>query len=733
MSQKSTLLRRTALLAGCAFVATSGARVAFAQDTGNGQLEEIVVTAQKRGENIQEVPSGVTALSAQLLKDVHATQLVDIGAYVPALQIDSAGSPGQTTISIRGIAPIGRGATVSTYIDDAPVGSSSSYGGGNSFALDLLPYDVQRLEVLRGPQGTLYGASSMGGLLKYVLTEPSLDTFEARIGGDVFGMADAGKPGGGFRGTVSGPIVDGELGFTASYAREDTPGFINNFATGQADQNGFKQQSARVGFLWKPSDDLTVKFNALYQQVDAAGDANVALNPTTLQPIGGPRSDNNLTGQPFLKQIQFYSLDVNYELPWAELVAASSYTNTRTSQPTDASYTYGVAFPYFGLPAGESQYLYSLHLQKFTQEIRLQSLPNTRLEWLAGVFFTYENSKNFQSPSALTLAGAPIAGFDPLFAGQLPSTYNEYAAFGSVTYHVTDAFEVLGGMRYSENNQVFSEFGGGPLTGPISLLDQKSHEGVATYSAGLRYHITDKVMAYLRIASGYQPGGPNLAVNGIPPTFHSDTLTNYEFGVKSQFWDDRVLLDLDAFEIDWNDIQLLSNGAGFNYVLNGGSARSQGIEANASVRPINGLSLDGTLAYVDSVLTQDVPQIGGLSGDRLPSIPLFSGSFRATYSQPLNEEWMGSIGAGVRVEGSRYSDVNSAYDSRRVPAYAALDLNVSISSDRYTVQIFAKNVADEHAYLTYLPLVNQATGSITQIEATAIQPRVVGLSVDAKF
>lgn len=733
MNQKATLPRRPALLAGCAAFALSCTGTTLAQGTSAGQIEEIVVTAQKRGENIQEVPSGVSSVSAQLLKDLHATQLVDIAAYVPALQIDSAGSPGQTTISIRGIAPIGRGATVATYIDDVPVGSSSSYGGGNSFQLDLLPYDIQRLEVLRGPQGTLYGASSMGGLLKYVLTEPSLEKFEAKIGGDVFGMADAGKPGGGFRGTVSGPVIDGELGFTVSYAREDTPGFIDNFATGRTDQNGFQQQSARVGLYWKPSDDLTVKFNGLYQQVKAAGDANVALDSTTLQPIGGSRGDNNLTDQPFSKQIQYYSLDINYTLPWAELVSATGYNNTRTSQPTDASYTYGVAFPFFGLPAGESQYLYSLHLQKFTQEVRLQSLPDTRLEWLAGVFFTYENSKNFQSPSALTLTGEPIDGFNPLFVGQLPSTYNEYAAFGSVNYHVTDDLEVLGGMRYSENNQVFSEFGGGPLTGPISLLDQKSHEGVATYSSGIRYHITDKVMAYLRIASGYQPGGPNLAVKGLPPTFGSDTLTNYEVGVKSQFWDDRVLVDVDAFEIDWNDIQLLSNGAGFNYVLNGGSARSRGIEANASVRPIAGLVLDGTFAYIDSVLTQDVPEIGGVNGDRLPNVPRFSGSFRASYSQPISEEWMGNIGAGVRVEGSRYSDVNSAYDSRRIPAYAALDLNASISDERYTIQIFAKNITDEHASLTYLPLVNQATGSLTQIEATTIQPRVIGLSVDAKF
>ncbi|MBB6252140.1 TonB-dependent receptor [Nitrospirillum iridis] len=696
-------------------------------------MEEIIVTAQKRGENIQDVPAAVSAVSSQMLHDLHATQLTDIGAYVPALQIDSAGSPGQTTISMRGIAPIGRGATVATYIDDAPVGSSSTYGGGNAFALDLLPYDVQRLEVLRGPQGTLYGASSMGGLLKYVLTTPSLDTFEARVGGDVSAVSGASKPGGGFRGMLSGPIVGGVLGFTASYSQQDTPGFIDNSQTGRRDENGVKQQSARLGLVWQANDDLLVKLNALYQKVDADGDANTALDPNTLQPLGGSRTDNNLTDQPFNKEIQYYSLAVEYTMPWADLISSSSYTNTRTSQTQDASYTYGVAFPAFGIPAGTSAYDYRLHLRKYTQEIRLQSHPGVTLEWQAGLFATHEDSKNFQSPSALTMDGEPIPGLDPLFTGQLPSTYTEYAGFGTVTYHATDRLDLLAGVRYSENHQTFGEYGSGSIIDPISLLGQKSHEGVATYSVGGRYHITDKVMAYIRIASGYQPGGPNLAIAGVAPTFASDTLTNYEVGLKSQFLDNRVLFDIDAFYIDWNDIQLLSNGSGFNYILNGGSAKSQGIEANASVRPIDGLTLDATFSFVDSVLTEDVAAISGLSGDRLPNVPRWSGSLRATYSHDLADGWMGAVGAGLRLTGDRYSDVNHAYDARVIPGYGALDMNVSVSNDRYTLQIFAKNLTDRHAYLSYTPLVNQATGALTQIEATVLQPRTIGLSLDAKF
>jgi len=574
----------------------------------------------------------------------------------------------------------------------------------------------------------------MGGLLKYVLSTPSLEKFEAQAGGNVFALADAGgSPGGGVNVRVSGPVLDGKLGLTASYAREHTAGFIDNAATGQTDQNGVMQQSGRVGLYWQPVEVLSVKFNALFQQVNADGDATTALDPTTLQPLYGSRRDNNLTSQPFSKSIQYYSANIDYRLAWADLISATGYTNTHTSQSQDASYSYGVAFPAFGIPVGASQYAYRLHLEKYTQEIRLQSLEGAQVDWLGGFFATHESSANFQSPSALLLDGTPIEGLSPLFAGELPSTYKEYAGFADLTWHVTSQLDAFGGVRYSKNHQVFSEVGSGPLVGVISLLDQRSSESVTTYNAGARFRISDQAMAYARVASGYQPGGPNLAVAGIPPTFKSDKLTNYEVGVKAQFLHNRLLLDLDGFDIEWKDIQLLSNGAGFNYALNGGSARSRGLELNAGLHPIPGLAFDTTFAYIRSILTEDVAAIGGLKGDRLPNVPEVSGSFRASYSHGLGAHWTGSMGAGLRFEGQRFSDVNHAYDSRPIAGYGALDMNASASNDHYTVRIYGRNVTDRHAYLTYNPLVNQASGDITQIEATTVQPRVIGLAVEARY
>jgi len=735
MSDHSHLSWRRVFSGCCAALALSlPETVLAAQPTQtSGVLQEIVVTAQKRRQNIQDVPAAVTSISPQLLESLHATQLADIGSYVPGLQINSGGTPGQTTISIRGIAPIGPGATVATYIDDTPIGSSSAYGGGIAFALDLLPYDVARIEILRGPQGTLYGASSMGGLVKYVLTTPSLDTFHEQVGGDLQGVSGAGDVAGGGRATVSGPIIPGDLGFTTSYAREVTPGFIDDALDGLKGQNRVVQQSGRLGLLWQPSAAFSGTLNVLYQGIDAAGDANVALDPTTLQPLYGRLDDDNLTPQPFHKEILYYSLALDYRMSWAHLVSATSYTNTATSQTQDASYTYGVAFPFFGVPVGESQYAYVLHLKKYTQELRLESVQGARLEWLGGFFATYEQSSNFQSPSALTLAGIPIPGVSPLFTANLPSTYTEYAGFGDLTYHLTDQLSVLGGVRYSHNQQEFSEIAGGSIQSPVSLLDQTSSEGVATYSVGAKYRFTPKVMSYIRVATGYQPGGPNLALPGVPSTFKSDTLTNYEIGLKSQLLDDRLLFDTDAFDIEWRDIQLLTSPAGISYGANGGTARSRGVEENASVLPAEGWRIDTTFAYANAILTENAPAISGLSGDRLPNIPKLSGSLRVSYTREFLDDWSADAGAGVRAEDRRYSDVNNAVDSRPIPGFTAIDLDASVSRGAYTVRIFARNVTDKRAYLTYDPLFNQATGGITQFEAAILQPRTLGIALDAKF
>src|SRR5690348_15056943 len=215
----STVIGACAL--GCSSIPCSAAAAGPTDADSSGQLEVIIVTAQKRSEDVQSVPMSISRLGADDLEQTHATELTDYAGYIPGLQFQNTGSAAQGALSLRGIPPLGAGSTVATYLDETPLGSSSNYGNGAAAVLDLLPYDVQSFEVLRGPQGTLYGASSLGGLVKYVTKAPDLEQFSGRVGGDVFGVDGADKAGFGGRASVNVPLIPGKLGLRASFAREN--------------------------------------------------------------------------------------------------------------------------------------------------------------------------------------------------------------------------------------------------------------------------------------------------------------------------------------------------------------------------------------------------------------------------------------------------------------------------------------------------------------------------------
>src|SRR5438045_6956786 len=213
------------------------------------EAERVVVTAEKREQNPQEVPSSISVVNDVALDDLHATLLTDYAPYLPGFHVNSLGSPGQTTISLRGIADITSGATVATNIDETPMGSSGIYQRADINELDLLPYDIRRVEILRGPQGTLYGANSIGGLIKYVTLDPSLKTEEFQIGGAIWGVEHGDQPGwdAHIGGTV--PLVSGTVGLRLSYARNDGAGFIDNVVNGEHGINDYNQQAALVDLL----------------------------------------------------------------------------------------------------------------------------------------------------------------------------------------------------------------------------------------------------------------------------------------------------------------------------------------------------------------------------------------------------------------------------------------------------------------------------------------------------
>jgi outer membrane receptor protein involved in Fe transport len=725
------LIGALALLSNQAIAAEDTTKAA---DTEVGTLPPIIVTAEKRSEDIQEVPMSISVIEADQLENLHATQLSDYASYLPGFTVYNGGTPGQAMLGIRGIAPLSAGATVATYIDETPLGSSGNYGGGATTVLDLLPYDLQSFEVLRGPQGTLYGASAFGGVIRYVTKPPDLDIASWRIGADTFSENSASDLGYSGRIAFNAPIVPGQLALSASIGRQQSPGYTDNVQTGKKGQDDFWQQAARATLLWKASENISVKLSVLQSKTDAASASATALDPTTLKPIYGNLKDNNYFPEPYIADVDYYNATVNWDLGWADFVSSTNYEQNKTYIAQDLSLVYGVAFPVFGLPApGLSLATYGLNLDKTTQEFRLTSKDDGHIEWLIGLFYTDENAKQNQAASAQNFDYTPIVGLDPLAVIALPSTYKEYAAFGDLTYKFTSMFDVTGGVRWAHNKQNFEQISSGALVGGTSDTPGSSSEDVFTYSLSPRLHFGPDSMAYLRIASGYQPGGPNIALPGVPPSVAASTLTSYEVGWKTLFDDHRLMFDAAVYDIEWNKIQVSALANGLSYLANGGTARSRGVEFSAQYMPVASLSLGLNGAYTDAVLTEDVPSLGGLAGDRLPNVPKSALSATADYSFPLRSAWTGHMGGGLRYVGDSLSALQHAPNPLPQHSYTAIDLYASATNDHWTLRLFVKNLTDKRVYTNLSALPDAATGQIEQVRGVPLQPRMIGVGFDAKF
>lgn len=700
-------------------------------------LTAITVTAQKRTENVRNVPSSISVVSSEQLDNRHVTSLADLSGALPGVQIDTGGGPGLATISMRGISSLGgTGSVVGTYIDDAPLGSSANFAQASFFALDLLPYDIERIEVLRGPQGTLYGAGALGGLVKYVTIPPDLSNFSGRVGGGVSTISGAHGTGWDGRAAVNLPIIADRLAITASVAQNKTPGYVDNVQTGQQGINGVTQRSARVSLLWQPSDDLSLKISALHQSVNANDKALIALNPITEQPLYGDQKTAKGLAEPFSKRVNFYAATLKWNLQWADFVSATSYSTYRTHDIVNESAAFGPLFPVFGAyPPGLSAYKIDLGLKKFTQEFRLASKPGGDIEWLLGAFYTREISKEHEDLTAQSNGGASVPGLDPLFILRIPTTYKEGALFGDLTYKFSDRFDVTGGLRYARNEQNYAQQVPAGKLLALGTTPGKSAEDVLTWMLSPRYHLNDDSMLYLRAASGYRAGGPNLALPGVPPSVKSDKLVSYEAGWKSLFLDSRASIDLAGYDIHWRGIQLIAlTPQGIGYVANGGTARSSGVELNTAFLPVHDLRLGLNAAYAAKArLTEDAPSLQGKDGDRLPNVPRWNASFTTDYYFRLPDAWSGHVGGSYRWIGQRLSNVSSNPFAYREGSYGVLDFDADVAKDVWTIRFYAKNLTNKHPRLNITDQQNALTGAVASLQSAVLQPRTVGIEIDMQF
>src|SRR5574337_1088506 len=546
-------------------------------------LPTIVVTASRRSETLQNVAMPVSALTWHDLQRQHMQDFADYAASIPGFNVVGAG-PGQTELSIRGIASgsVQPSASVGIYVDESPYGSSSVFAEGAMLTPDIDPADLERIEVLRGPQGTLYGV--------------------------------------GVHGMVNLPLVTDKLAIRANVYDRTDPGFVDDAGLGKQEVNESRVKGGRVSLLWTPTATTSLRVTALAQNLNSDGNPIVALDPDTLRPVYGSLQQRIAAGSGGCDgRYRLYNATFKSDFNWATLTSSSSYSTLDSLNMLDATPLFFLGPQANGQPYGTLEQDLA-HQTKATQEFRLQSPTSQTIEWLGGVFLTHETGDHPQHIYASdyfsgTAVPPPAFLFPPGFStigdDSQPSTYDAWAVYGSVTWHITDKFDVEAGLRYSHDKQHYTQIGIGLLFGvPTStvMLDKRSSDSSTTFSFTPRYHISDKTMLYARVASGFLPGGPNVvtvAIPGVPQTFSPTKLTDYELGLKTSSSDDRVLVDLSAYYIDWTKIPLITFVNPFTFLGNGGQAQSKGVEATLAWVPARGLKLSVDAAYNDATLTRD--------------------------------------------------------------------------------------------------------------------------------
>lgn len=708
----------------------------------NAALQTVVVTAQKRTEALQKVPDAVTALQTGDLARQGAVKLTDYAADVPGLNLISS-TPGQSIVILRGITTgfsVGSPSTVSTYVDDVPYGSATASAYGSIATLDLDPGILQRVEVLRGPQGTLYGAGAFGGVIKYDTTLPSLTDYRGRA--ELDGSAvDGGGDGGGARAMLDGPLVKDKLGITLSAFDRHDPGYIDDPHRNARNINSSESYGGRAALLWRPTDRLSSELSAIDQETFTDGQSVADMN-SNLTPIYGRYAQARNGNELWHVRSRLYSLRVSYDLSWATIASISSYQMQAALWSYDLTIKRGAAArAATGVPdLGVFEHVVVDH-KKDTQELRITSPNSDRLEWLAGLFYTHEwglKDENFQPISILT--DMPVSLPQPLFRDILNDSYTEYAAYGDLTYYVSPKFKILSGIRYSSDSEDSVTPFTGVLAGVPTVTVGKSSDTSTTYLVSPSYDINANNMVYARVASGFRPGGPTNVppaslLGGAPESYGPDSLTNYELGYKGVLPEQRMTVDLSAFDVEWKDMQIRTVVSGFFVTGNAAGARSSGLELDWSWEPVNGLRLAANAAYTDAKLTADAPAIGGKSGDELPDVPRVSGNVAADYEFPISAELAGFFGGNVQYEGARHQDFVASkplgYVAPEMPAHTVGNLHVGVAYTGFSVEAYIKNVANSYGMTRISSLM--ANGYSPPLAVGVIQPRTFGLSLSKEF
>jgi iron complex outermembrane recepter protein len=720
-------------LTGMALPAAAFAAEATAasKDAGATAVAELVVTAQKRAENIQEVPISIVAISGDTLQKAGLTDFQNLTQLAPGLVTDANSDPRSARIGLRGVTTAqdnGKQSSVGVFIDGV-------YLSRVGMAFTELA-DIDHIEVLRGPQGTLFGMNTSAGLIHIITAKPDLNEIKGFVEG-VAGNYDRRE----VRGSVTGPLIPGVLAGSLSAFVTDRGGTVYNATLGR-DVNDQSRWGIR-GKLGYHSDKLDVQLIADYSKEDSncCGNVLLYLKPganvlgvpaAPMAPPGYPYSRIKLTPYPDLIKPEGAGLsgEVNYDLNGMTLTTLTAWRMWDIYGQNDAG---AFAAPLL-LTSGTQ------HHDQYSQEIRLASPSGERFEWVGGLFYFLRHSTahSFVQYVPAALHSATQNGVT-LTDNRVSDT--SYAAFGQVSYKVTDALKLSLGARYSQEVQDAAEVQVAQnFVSPVYNRKSSRDEGKFTYTLTADYDITSNVMAYASVASGFKPGGFDM---GRPLTFtnfqfDAETNLNTELGIRSMLLDHRLLFNATLFHTDYRNFQTVQfDGIRF---LSGNAPRfiTQGLELEVVARPATGLSISGQASLIDAhyadfklgACPQGVAGACDLTGRTLPQAPKTTFNLTAAYEHPLAQTtWTGFAQADYAYRSKAY--FNQALDPNLMQkAYGIANLRIGVrSADGLKIEAFATNLfnKDYMAFAFNGPLV---TGGY---EGFLGDPRMYGVRVRKEF
>lgn len=709
------------------------------------RIDEVIVTAQKREERLQDVPIPVAVLDTQNLAATNQTTLSSYFNQVPNFTI-APNIASRTSLSIRGISLGGLSSNrVGILIDDVPFGNGQ-------LVPDIDPGILSQVEVLRGPEGSLYGASSMGGLLKYVTLDPTMNHVSGRVEAGTADVKNGYSWGYSARGSINVPVSD-QLAFRASALMKQDPGYLNNPLTQVNGLNESRAAGGQLSVLWKPLESLSVKLQGIYQDLRGDGSNDITSfdwngNPVTCDLCQGYIKN---VGQ-WQHKTQFYSAVVNGKLGNLSLTSVTGYTILNTLDSFDST-SGGVGeaevLPVFGVIGAPVFDVGSE--RKFTQEFRLSEQFGPQFEGALGVFYSHDSTPHGEQTILGTdpLTGA-VAGVGYYSTASGEALSQEHAVFANFTYRPTDRFSLqIGGRDSWYSSILYATTFDGPFVNfqfgqppPFVLpTTYTSSPAAVTYLFTPEFKITPDAMVYIRLASGFTPGGTNYPGPNIPRVFQPEKTLNYEIGSKASFWDHKASIDISAYYIDWKDIQLLlSNATGsIYYTGNGGRAKSQGIELSGEITPIRNLTVSGWVVISDAHLV-DFPveaREGGtyaFPGDQLPNSSRISGNLSIRKSFLLKNQITGFLEADGSYLGDRKGVfLHAAYPTppdiprQNLPGYAKVDLRAALEYESWTASLYVNNVADKRGVLS------GGGGEVFPQSYFLIPPRTFGLTLLKTF